>query len=212
MDLGSLRRDYADGSLSEADVAPDPMVQFARWFEEARLAGVTEPNAMTLATADSNGRPSGRIVLLKGVTDGGFVFFTDFRSRKGRELAANPYAALVFHWQPLERQVRVSGQVARVDDTAAMAYFQSRPEGSRIGAWASEQSSVIADRTALEERVARLAGEFSGGDIPLPPHWGGFRVMPSEIEFWQGRSNRLHDRLVYTRTPELGWHLARLSP
>jgi pyridoxamine 5'-phosphate oxidase len=151
-------------------------------------------------------------VLLKGISAGGFVFFTDFRSHKGRDLSANPHAALVFHWQPLERQVRVAGSVEQLDEASAYAYFQSRPEGSRLGAWASEQSSELADRAWLERRVAELSREFAGREIPLPPHWGGYRVLPSEIEFWQGRPDRLHDRLVYTRTPELGWRLARLSP
>lgn len=212
MDLGPLRRDYRRDALDEASVAADPLAQFTRWLDEAGQAGVEEPNAMTLATADGEGRPSARIVLLKGVTDGAFVFFTDFRSRKGRDLAANPHVALVFHWPAMERQVRIAGSTDRLSDAAAYSYFRTRPEGSRLGAWASEQGSILPDRQWLEQRVAEVTREFSGREIPLPPHWGGYRVIPEEIEFWQGRPDRLHDRLVYTRTPELGWSLVRLSP
>jgi len=212
MELGDLRRDYRRDSLDESTVADDPFDQFARWFGDAQSSGIAEPNAMTLATADSRGTPSARIVLLKGVTDGGFVFFTDFRSRKGRELTDNPFAALVFHWAALERQVRITGRVERTTSQESAAYFNSRPVGSRLGAWASEQSSRLVSRAELESRVAARLNEFGEADIPLPPHWGGFRLIPDAIEFWQGRPDRLHDRILFTRTSEHGWDRVRLSP
>jgi pyridoxamine 5'-phosphate oxidase len=212
MELGDLRRDYRRGQLDAADLAPDPLEQFARWFDDAKTAGVDEPNAMTLATADADGRPSARIVLLKGVDDNAFVFFTDYRSRKGQELEANPAAALVFYWYPLERQVRITGRVTRLDEAASRTYYLSRPIGSRIGAWASVQSQEIADRATLEARVAEARARYPDDNIPLPPHWGGYRLVPDEIEFWQGRPDRLHDRFHYSRTSEPGWHRARLSP
>jgi pyridoxamine 5'-phosphate oxidase len=212
MDPAALRREYRHARLDETSVLPDPIAQFQRWFAEAAAAGVAEPNAMTLATTDGQGRPSARIVLLKGLDGDGFVFFTDFRSRKGRELAGNPQAALVFWWEPLERQVRIEGRVRRLDEEAAWVYFRTRPEGSRIGAWASEQSSEIPDRAALEARVAEQAAAWAGREVSLPPHWGGFRLAPDALEFWQGRPDRLHDRIAFTRTTESGWRRARLSP
>ncbi len=212
MDLADHRHDYRQGRLDVGDLADDPLQQFGRWFAEAEAAGVDEPNAMTLATADASGQPSVRIVLLKAVVEGEFVFFTDYRSRKGQELQVNPRAALLFFWQPQERQVRVAGGVTRLDPEASWAYFRTRPEGSRIGAWASTQSEELPDRATLEARVAEVTARFAGGEVPLPPHWGGYRLAPDEIEFWQGRRDRLHDRFLYTRTTEPGWHRARLSP
>lgn len=212
MNLADLRREYASAALDESGSADDPHEQFTRWFSEAQAAGVPEPNAMTLATSTPDGAPSARIVLLKGYNSAGFAFFTDMRSRKGADLAGNPRAALVFHWADLERQVRVRGSVSRIDRDEAAAYFRTRPVGSKLGAWASTQSAVLADRAELEARWAEREEQFAGDEIPLPPHWGGFRVVPNEIEFWQGRLSRLHDRLLYTRTPEHGWHRVRLSP
>ena len=211
LDLAALRRDYALASLAEAQVDGDPIRQFERWFADAVSARVLEPNAMTLSTATRDGVPSGRIVLLKGVDASGFVFYTDYRSRKGVELSENPLAALTFLWKEIERQVRVTGSVSRVSTQESEAYFRTRPPGSRLGAWASLQSSVIASREQLEAQLRDVTERFPNGDVPLPPHWGGFRVMPEEIEFWQGRTNRLHDRLLYQRR-ERGWEISRLSP
>ncbi len=211
MSLADLRREYTLASLDVADVDANPIVQFHHWFDEACRAETLEPNAMTLATCDAEARPSARIVLLKEVTPQGFVFFTDYRSRKGQELTGNPYAALCFFWKEIERQVRVSGTVERIAREESAAYFSSRPVGSRIGAWASVQSTVIPGREWLESAVARAAATYADSDVPLPPHWGGFRVVPEELEFWQGRESRLHDRLRYQRAGE-GWTLERLSP
>ena len=209
--IADLRREYALASLDERDVAPDPVAMFARWFAEARAADVAEPNAMTLATASADGAPSARMVLLKGVDDGGFVFFTDYRSRKAAELDANPRAALVFHWVELERQVRIAGSVARVAREETEAYFRTRPLGSRLGAWASEQSSVITGREVLDARLRDVEARFPGEDVPAPPHWGGYRLAPASVEFWQGRASRLHDRIRYVRRGG-GWAIERLSP
>jgi pyridoxamine 5'-phosphate oxidase len=211
LDLASLRRSYALSTLDEGTADADPIHQFERWFADAVTAEALEPNAMTLATASRDGVPSARIVLLKGVDARGFAFFTDYRSRKAAELTENPLAALVFLWKEIERQVRVTGSVTRVTEAESEAYFRSRPVGSRLGAWASHQSAVIANRGVLEERLLDVTAQFVDGDVPLPPHWGGFRVVPDEIEFWQGRPDRLHDRLLYQRA-ESGWTVARLSP
>lgn len=209
--IADLRREYALASLDERDVAPDPVAMFSRWFAEAQAADVAEPNAMTLATASADGAPSARMVLLKGVDDGGFVFFTDYRSRKAAELDANPRAALVFHWVELERQVRIAGSVARVAREETEAYFRTRPLGSRLGAWASEQSSVISGRAVLDARLRDAETRFPGEDVPAPPHWGGYRLAPGAVEFWQGRASRLHDRIRYVRRGA-AWAIERLSP
>ena len=211
MDLGDLREDYRRAALEREALDADPLRQFGTWFDAAVAAGVPEPNAMSLATVDAAGQPSVRIVLLKGVSDGDFVFFTDYRSRKGRDLDANPRAALCFHWHALERQVRVRGQVRRLEAAASADYYRSRPRGSQLGAWVSVQSTPIPDRDVLVADIERRRAEFGEGEIPLPPHWGGYRLTPADIEFWQGRPDRLHDRFLYTRT-ESAWDCVRLSP
>lgn len=211
MSIAGLRKEYRLAALGEHDVDADPIVQFERWFADARDAQCNEPNAMTLATCTPDAYPSARMVLLKGVDARGFVFFTDYRSRKGQELSDNPHAALCFFWHELERQVRVSGAVQRIARDESLEYFASRPRGSRIGAWVSHQSQVIASREMLEQQVAEVSARFSDEQVPLPEHWGGFRVIPDEIEFWQGRESRLHDRIAYTRTAGR-WVKRRLSP
>jgi pyridoxamine 5'-phosphate oxidase len=210
--LAGLRRDAPDTELDETNVAPDPVEQFRSWMLDAVDAGSPFPNAMTLATASASAAPSARIVLLKGVDQRGFVFFTNYESRKGRELAENPRAALVFHWQELGRQVRVEGSVSALPDEESIAYFRTRPRNSRLAAWASRQSSVIASRGALEARFRELTETYDGKDIPLPPFWGGYVLVPDELEFWQGRRDRLHDRVRYRRAERGGWSIERLSP
>lgn len=207
------RKEYERGALDETTAHPDPLRQFSRWYDEAVAAGISEPEAMTLSTVAADGRPSARVVLLRNFDARGFCFFTNYASRKGRELAVNPWAALTFHWADLERQVRIEGHVARTSAAESDAYFASRPSNSRIGAWSSPQSDVIAGRAVLEDLFARHREAFPDDTlIPRPEHWGGFRLDPDRIEFWQGRPSRLHDRLVYRRDSDKAWHLERLAP
>lgn len=207
----NLRKEYALAGLRRSDLNDDPFTQFTIWFQIAVAETIGEPNAMTLSTADADGYPSGRTVLLKGYDERGFCFYTNYESRKGRELAQNPRACLVFHWHNLERQVLIQGTVERVSREESLAYFHSRPRGSQLGAIVSPQSEVIPDRDFLEQRLTALETLHATGDIPLPDNWGGFRVSPARFEFWQGRGNRLHDRFQYIKT-EHNWQIDRLSP
>jgi pyridoxamine 5'-phosphate oxidase len=207
--LADLRLDYAQASLNEEDASTDPFEQFSRWFEQAQKAQVPEPNAMTLATVHA-GKPAARIVLLKGI-DSGFCFYSNFESNKGKEIAANPHVAVVFLWHALERQIRIEGTVEKVEDTIADAYYASRPLSSQLGAWVSPQSEVIASRDVLALREQEFAKKFEGTTLQRPPHWGGYRIIPDVMEFWQGRTSRLHDRLRYSRCAS-AWKIERLAP
>lgn len=210
--IADLRKDYTLQGFNETEADSNPFRQFKKWFDQALAAQLTEPNAMTLATTTPDGKPSARIVLLKDFDPRGFVFYTNYNSQKGQELAENPQASLVFWWAELERQVRVSGRVEKVSENESDAYFHSRPLNSRLGAWASNQSEVIESRKILEQRLWELQAEYQNQDVQRPRHWGGLRVIPTEIEFWQGRSSRLHDRLRYTRLNNDNWQIERLSP
>jgi pyridoxamine 5'-phosphate oxidase len=235
MAMADLRREYSLGGLDRSDLAPDPVTQFHQWFSQAsgarsggrlRKIGIAlyklwqavlgrEPvdvNAMTLATVDKEGRPSARMVLLKGVDERGFIFYTNYDSHKGRELAEDPNAALVFYWPDLERQVRVTGTVSKLPPAESEAYFKSRPKGSRLAAWASNQSEVTPNRQALDEKWRLMAAKFPGDDVPLPPFWGGYVLSLTRLEFWQGRPDRLHDRFRYARQPDHSWKIERLAP
>lgn len=209
--LQDLRQTYKSGQLTEAAILADPLLQFEKWFEEALKAETKEANAMTLATVGEGGRPSARIVLLKGLQEGGFSFYTNYTSRKGQELAKDPNGALVFFWPELERQVRIEGLIETLLPEESEAYFETRPLESQLGAWASNQSSVVADRTVLEERYKALEKEYKGKQVPMPAHWGGYLLKPTTIEFWQGRPGRLHDRILY-RKENQSWKIERLAP
>ncbi len=210
--MADLRREYTRSGLSESDAAADPIDQFRRWFDEALAADLHEPNAMTLATATPDGKPSARIVLLKGFDGRGFVFYTNYEGRKARELEQNPNCSLTFYWGELERQIRVEGRALQVPEEESDAYFDSRPRGSRLGAWASEQSWPVESREKLENRLKGLEEEYEKVEIPRPPFWGGYRVEPEKMEFWQGRENRLHDRLLYSSSGSGEWETQRLQP
>ena len=209
--IADIRKDYKLKTLSEEDIAPDAIVQFTTWWDEAVHSMIDEVNAMVLSTADASGMPDGRVVLLKGYNENGFIFFTNYLSTKGQQIAENPRACLVFFWKELERQVRISGTIEKISEKESDEYFQSRPRGSRIGAWSSPQSSIIPNRERLEEDIRLYTEQFGDDPIPKPPHWGGYVVVPRVIEFWQGRPNRLHDRIRYTRDLT-GWLVARLAP
>ncbi|NET71894.1 MAG: pyridoxamine 5'-phosphate oxidase [Sphaerospermopsis sp. SIO1G2] len=210
--IADLRKDYTLQDLDKKDIDNNPFVQFKIWFDQAIAAQLPEPNAMTLATSTPDGKPSARMVLLKNFDERGFVLFTNYNSHKGQEIAANPHAALVFWWAELERQVRIVGSVEKISAQESDGYFEVRPHNSRLGAWASNQSEVIANREVLEAQLQELQRKYENQSVPRPPHWGGFRVIPHEIEFWQGRSSRLHDRLLYTQLSDGSWKIERLSP
>ena len=211
MNIADIRKDYKLRSLNEKDVAPDAINQFTNWWKEALDSNIDEINAMTLATASKEGIPSARIVLLKGYTERGFVFFTNYNSKKGIDIAENNHATLLFFWKELERQVNISGTIEKVSDEESDTYFYSRPVGSRIGAWSSPQSKVIDSRQILETNAEEYSEQF-GKNVPRPPHWGGYIVKPQKIEFWQGRPSRLHDRILYTLTDKETWQIERLAP
>lgn len=207
-----MRREYTKRSLDIHDVHPNPVQQFQQWFDEATKAQLPEPNAMTLSTVSPEGKPSARIVLLKGVKEGSFVFYTNYQSRKGHEMETHPQVALTFFWVELERQVRIEGTTHKISEERSIEYFHSRPRGSQIAAWVSSQSQKIADRTVLEQRLQEFTQKFEGQTIPKPPYWGGYAVVPQAVEFWQGRPSRLHDRILYTLQNENNWKIERLAP
>jgi pyridoxamine 5'-phosphate oxidase len=211
-DLGALRKEYSSRGLDLDNLNPDPIRQFALWFEQARASGLTEPNAMSLATASASGELSVRTVLLKLFDQQGFVFFSNYRSRKAQDIEANAQVALLFPWLDLERQVKIRGRAEKISSAESLKYFLSRPHGSQLGAWVSDQSQVLSSRQVLEMKFQEMNRKFSEGSVPLPDFWGGYRVRPHSIEFWQGRENRLHDRLVYTLQPDGSWPIARLMP
>jgi pyridoxamine 5'-phosphate oxidase len=212
VDIAALRQDYARGGLDRPDLADDPIAMFGRWMRDAVAAGLHEPNAMVVSTVGADGRPSSRMVLLKGVGEEGLVFYTNHASRKGEELAANPHCSLLFPWHPLERQVRIDGTAEVLDRPRVEAYFRTRPRGAQLGAWASDQSRPVASRAELEASYARVEERYADADVPVPPHWGGYRVVPESIEFWQGQVGRLHDRFRYSRGDDGRWRATRLGP
>jgi pyridoxamine 5'-phosphate oxidase len=212
MSLADLRKDYSLAGLAEKDLARDPFRQFEKWFQEAEAAKIPEPNAMTLATATREGRPSARTVLLKGLDGRGFVFYSNYESRKGRELDANPYVTLVFPWVAIERQVLIEGTATKVAREESEAYFHSRPRASQLGAWVAQQSTIITGRALLEDTMKALEKKYAGQEVPLPANWGGWRVAPETVEFWQGRRSRLHDRLRFRRGKDGEWSVERLAP
>ncbi len=212
MNMRDMRKDYEQGAIDFGQVDRDPLVQFERWFKEAQAAGLIEPNAMTLATSDVAGAPQARVVLLKGVDERGFVFFTNYQSHKGQQLAQQARAALVFYWDKLERQVRITGKVEQVSREESEDYFRVRPRKSQLAAWVSQQSSEVENRTVLEQAMAEVEKRFEGKEVTRPMWWGGYRVLPEVIEFWQGRRSRLHDRLVYRKREEGSWGIVRLAP
>ena len=211
INLANIRTEYKKGTLDENDVEKSPLMQFDKWFKEAVNSKIPEVNAMTIATANNQGRPSARMVLLKQYDEKGFVFFTNYESAKAKDIAENPQAALLLFWEPLERQVRIVGKVEKVSVGESFEYFRTRPIDSQLGAWASHQSSIISARALLEKAFGEMLEKFKNGEIPLPPFWGGLRIIPDEFEFWQGRTNRLHDRISYKKNTE-GWTISRLSP
>ncbi|MTJ09683.1 MULTISPECIES: pyridoxamine 5'-phosphate oxidase [unclassified Anabaena] len=210
--IADLRKDYTLQDLNENEIDPNPFIQFQTWFSQSIAAQLPEPNAMTLATCTPDGKPSARMVLLKDFDERGFVLFTNYNSQKGQEISANPHASLVFWWAELERQVRIVGTVEKISSEQSDSYFEVRPPFSRLGAWASNQSEKIASREILEQQLQEFQRKYENLEVPRPPHWGGFRVIPQEIEFWQGRSSRLHDRLLYTHVDDGSWKIERLSP
>ena len=210
-EIAAMRQDYTIGELLESSASPEPWELFSSWFEIARNAKILEPNAMILSTVTQDGQPTSRVVLLKDFDQSGLVFFTNYLSQKGEQLAHNPRASILFWWESLQRQIRIEGEVVKIDEEESDTYFQSRPYGSRLGAWVSEQSQKIVDRTVLEKRQIEFEKKFAEGNVPRPDHWGGYRLTPNKFEFWQGRSNRLHDRLLYQMQQD-AWTRARLAP